>query len=54
MNLIYIQERFGKDYIPDELPVYKTRAKSAQEAHEAIRPTGVLRVPKKIKDNLNI
>lgn len=49
----YIAERFGADYVPDELPVYKTRAKAAQEAHEAIRPTGVRRVPKQIKDKLS-
>lgn len=49
----YIQERFGKDYLPDTPPVYKTRAKSAQEAHEAIRPTAVTYVPQAIKPYLS-
>ena len=49
----YVTERYGKEYIPEKPPVYKTRAKSAQEAHEAVRPTSVLRVPKKIKDHLS-
>lgn len=41
----YIKGRFGSDYMPDKAPVYKTKAKSAQEAHEAIRPTSVPREP---------
>ncbi|MEM7332472.1 MAG: type I DNA topoisomerase [Chloroflexota bacterium] len=49
----YVVDRFGDEYIPDTPPVYKTRAKSAQEAHEAIRPTSVMRVPKAIKDHLS-
>lgn len=48
----YIADRFGDEYVPEELPVYKTRAKAAQEAHEAIRPTAVQRVPKQIKSYL--
>ncbi len=35
----YIQESFGKKYLPEEPRFYKTRSKGAQEAHEAIRPT---------------
>lgn len=49
----YIQNRFGKDYAPARPPVYRTRAKSAQEAHEAIRPTGVRREPANLKDALS-
>lgn len=49
----YIGERFGKTYMPDKPPRYKTRAKSAQEAHEAIRPTLVSRTPDAIKDALS-
>lgn len=45
----YITGRFGADYLPDFPPVYKTRAKSAQEAHEAIRPTSVERTPDSVK-----
>ncbi len=35
-----ILQRFGKDYLPDEKRIYKTKVKNAQEAHEAIRPAG--------------
>ena len=48
----YIAERYGADYMPAEPPRYKTKAKSAQEAHEAIRPTSVNREPKAIKQYL--
>ena len=34
-----IEERYGKENVPDEARIYKTKAKNAQEAHEAIRPT---------------
>ncbi len=49
----YVQDRFGEEYIPKKPPVYRTKAKSAQEAHEAVRPTSVLRVPKDIKEYLS-
>ncbi|MEI2611084.1 MAG: type I DNA topoisomerase [Candidatus Promineifilaceae bacterium] len=49
----YIGQRFGKDYMPPQPPVYKTRSKTAQEAHEAIRPTSVLRDPKTVKASLS-
>jgi DNA topoisomerase-1 len=48
----YIQKHFGQEYLPGKPPQYKTRAKSAQEAHEAIRPTSVLRDPASLKDYL--
>jgi DNA topoisomerase-1 len=47
-----ILERFGKEYVPSQPPQYKTRAKSAQEAHEAIRPTSVRREPASLKPYL--
>ena len=47
----YILEKFGKKYYPDVPNVYKSR-KSAQEAHEAIRPTLPSREPNSIKDSL--
>ncbi|HEU5431648.1 MAG TPA: type I DNA topoisomerase, partial [Thermomicrobiales bacterium] len=34
-----IAGRFGADYVPERSPVYTRKAKGAQEAHEAIRPT---------------
>jgi len=48
----FVQERFGKEYVPPHTPQYKTRAKAAQEAHEAIRPTSVRRDPASLKDHL--
>ena len=47
----YIQGQFGKEYLPEEPPVYKSR-KGAQEAHEAIRPTSVLRTPDSVRSFL--
>jgi DNA topoisomerase I len=41
----YIVKTFGKDYVPDEAVLYKTKSANAQEAHEAIRPTDLTRVP---------
>ncbi|MBL4712879.1 MAG: DNA topoisomerase I [Gammaproteobacteria bacterium] len=48
-----IAQRYGKDNLPDEKRVFKNKSKNAQEAHEAIRPTSVLHIPKEIKDKLN-
>jgi DNA topoisomerase-1 len=48
----YIAQRYGAKFLPKKPPVYKTRAKRAQEAHEAIRPTSVFREPDAIKENL--
>lgn len=47
-----IQERYGKDSLPDAPRVYKTKTKNAQEAHEAIRPTMAHMLPEKIKSFL--
>lgn len=44
-----IAERYGKKSLPDEARIYKTKAKNAQEAHEAIRPTSALRAPESVK-----
>jgi DNA topoisomerase-1 len=49
----YIEEVYGKQFLPPSAPQYQTKAKSAQEAHEAIRPTSVLRVPEKMKSFLS-
>ena len=40
-----ISERFGPAYVPAEPRYYKVKAKNAQEAHEAIRPTNMMRHP---------
>jgi DNA topoisomerase-1 len=45
----YIAQRYGKDFLPEKAIEYKTKAKGAQEAHEAVRPTSVLRDPEKVK-----
>jgi DNA topoisomerase-1 len=34
----FIGKRFGATYVPESPRIYKTKAKNAQEAHEAIRP----------------
>jgi DNA topoisomerase-1 len=45
----FIAERYGREFMPDAPPKYTSRAKNAQEAHEAIRPTSVFRTPEAIK-----
>jgi DNA topoisomerase-1 len=47
----HIQSHYGKDYLPDSARFYKTKAKNAQEAHEAIRPTAI-RLPDAIRTKL--
>lgn len=46
----FIEEKYGKDYIPDKPKVYKTKG-SAQDAHEAIRPTHPELTPEIVKQN---
>jgi len=41
----YIKGEFGAKYLPKEPNLYKTKSKSAQEAHEAIRPTDLSKHP---------
>ncbi len=45
----FIHETYGESYAPKSPPVYRTRAKIAQEAHEAIRPTSIDRTPESLK-----
>jgi DNA topoisomerase-1 len=49
----FIGERFGEHTLPDNPRTYKTKAKNAQEAHEAIRPTSVRHTPEEIKKFLS-
>ena len=49
----FIKEKYGEENLPDEIRVYKTKAKNAQEAHEAVRPTSVFRTPESLKSHLN-
>ncbi len=44
----FITERYGEEYLPPQPPRYRTRARRAQEAHEAIRPTSVYRTPESV------
>ncbi len=44
-----IARRYGEKDLPDKPRVYRTKAKNAQEAHEAIRPTSALRTPEEVK-----
>ncbi|MFA5121274.1 type I DNA topoisomerase [Zavarzinia sp.] len=44
-----IDRDFGKAYLPDQPRLYKVKAKNAQEAHEAIRPTDFARLPDAIR-----
>jgi DNA topoisomerase-1 len=48
-----VDERYGKHNVPEEARLYKTKAKNAQEAHEAIRPTSVIRTPESVKSYLS-
>lgn len=48
----FITGRFGGEFLPDAPPQYKNR-KSAQEAHEAVRPSDVTCVPEDIQGYLS-
>ncbi len=48
-----INNEFGEAYVPSTARVYKTKAKNAQEAHEAIRPTDLSRLPSKVAKMLD-
>src|ERR1700722_11949208 len=47
-----IVKQYGAAYRPDEARVYRTQAKNAQEAHEAIRPTDMHRRPEDLPRHL--
>ncbi|MTI62945.1 type I DNA topoisomerase [Methylophaga sp.] len=49
----FIAEKYGKKMVPGKPQEYKTKSKNAQEAHEAIRPTSVLRTPEEMKAYLS-
>lgn len=49
----FIPKAYGQDYLPKEPRVFKSKAKNAQEAHEAIRPTDLTRRPENVKGVLD-
>jgi DNA topoisomerase-1 len=48
----FISKNYGPEYLPKSPKQYKSKAKNAQEAHEAIRPTDLLRTPASIQSKL--
>lgn len=44
-----VLDQFGPRYVPEKARIYSTKAKNAQEAHEAIRPTDFNRSPDKVR-----
>jgi DNA topoisomerase-1 len=48
-----IAAQFGRNYLPDQPRYYSTKAKNAQEAHEAIRPTDFARTPQEMRKYLD-
>ena len=49
----YLEEKIGKEYLPEKPRFYSSRNQSAQEAHEAIRPTDPFRDPNTIASALS-
>ncbi|HEX9241178.1 MAG TPA: type I DNA topoisomerase [Anaeromyxobacter sp.] len=45
---VFIGEKYGKDHLPETANVFKTKAKSAQEAHEAVRATDLQWTPERV------
>ncbi|MEM7301206.1 MAG: type I DNA topoisomerase [Pseudomonadota bacterium] len=48
-----ISEQFGAIYLPDKPRLYSSKAKNAQEAHEAVRPTSLARTPQEVAKYLD-
>ncbi|MGB3387053.1 MAG: type I DNA topoisomerase [Pseudaminobacter sp.] len=48
-----IDKEFGAKYLPEKPRYYTTKAKNAQEAHEAIRPTDFFRTPDSVRKYLD-
>ena len=48
----FIKEKYGPEYAPKTAPVFKSKVKGAQEAHESIHPTDVYRTPQSLKNYL--
>ncbi|GBF71988.1 DNA topoisomerase I [Paenibacillus sp. 598K] len=50
---VYITDKYGADYVPEQPRVYTKKNAGAQDAHEAIRPTSPLREPEEMKPFLS-
>ena len=48
----YATARWGADFVPEKERVYRTKARGAQEAHEAVRPTSPARTPDTLRGTL--
>ena len=48
-----ITKDYGDKYLPDAPRLYKSKAKNAQEAHEAIRPTELARTPESVRGKMD-
>lgn len=48
-----VSREYGKDFLPTAPRTYKSKVKNAQEAHEAIRPTGEMPLPSQLASSLN-
>ena len=49
---LFLEGRFGKEYVPPSPRRYSKKVRMAQEAHEAIRPTSVRRDPQSLRASL--
>ncbi|WP_138751599.1 type I DNA topoisomerase [Paenibacillus sinopodophylli] len=49
----YMTQKYGAEYVPEQPRVYTKKNSNAQDAHEAIRPTSVLREPEMMKPFLS-
>jgi DNA topoisomerase-1 len=50
-----VERNYGREYVPDEPRVYKSKVKNAQEAHEAIRPAGhPFELPEAMRSQLGV
>ena len=50
---IFINDKYGPDYLPSTPRTYSKKVQGAQEAHEAIRPTSITRTPESLKNTLD-
>ena len=49
----FIKNKFGENYLPDNMPIYKLKSGKVQDAHEAIRPTSLAYLPENVKKEID-